>query len=63
MTIQNGVMMQFFHWYSPGDGTLWNEAAARAKELAAAGFTRGGLPPAHKGTSGARGERYGGWEM
>ena len=21
---QNGVMMQYFHWYYPGGGLLWN---------------------------------------
>ncbi len=47
MPIQNGVMMQFFHWYSPADGTLWDEAASRAKELAAGGLHRrsGSRPP------------------
>ena len=30
MKAHNGVMMQYFHWYNPGDGTLWDEAAARA---------------------------------
>ena len=45
----NGVMMQYFHWYTPGDGTLWDEAAARAAELAEAGFTGVWLPPAYKG--------------
>ena len=34
MPVQNGVMMQYFHWYNPGDGSLWKEAAARAPELA-----------------------------
>ena len=38
MPIQNGVMMQFVHWYGPGDGTLWSDAAGRAHELVAAGF-------------------------
>src|SRR3990172_12447318 len=63
VTIQNGVMMQFFHWYSPGDGTLWNEAASRAQELAAAGFTGVWLPPAYKGTSGVSDVGYGVYDM
>ena len=63
MPIQNGVMMQFFHWYSPGDGTLWDEAAARAPELAAAGFTGVWLPPAYKGIGGASDVGYGVYDM
>lgn len=38
---QNGVMMQYFHWYYPGGGLLWNEVAGRTDELAAAGTTSG----------------------
>ena len=28
--MRNGVMLQAFHWYSPDDGRLWREVAARA---------------------------------
>ncbi len=48
---QNGVMMQYFHWYYPGGGILWDEVAGRVEELAAAGITALWLPPAYKGTS------------
>ena len=48
---QNGVMMQYFHWYYPGGGILWDEVALRVEELAAAGITALWLPPAYKGTS------------
>jgi alpha-amylase len=48
---QNGVMMQYFHWYYPGGGILWDEIAARSEELAAAGITALWLPPAYKGAS------------
>ena len=63
MKVQNGVMMQYFHWYSPGDGTHWNDAAARAGELAAAGFTGVWLPPAYKGIGGASDVGYGVYDM
>lgn len=59
MPIQNGVMMQYFHWYTPADGTLWDEAAARALELARTGFTAVWLPPAAKGIGGASEVGYG----
>ncbi len=49
----NGVMMQYFHWYNPADGRLWNELRDNAKALSAAGITSVWLPPAYKGTLGA----------
>jgi alpha-amylase len=63
MPTQNGVIMQFFHWYSPGDGTHWDEAARRAGELQAAGFTSVWLPPAYKGVGGASDVGYGVYDM
>jgi alpha-amylase len=63
MPKQNGVMMQFFHWYTSADGTLWDEAGSRAKELACAGFTGVWLPPAYKGTGGANDVGYGVYDM
>jgi alpha-amylase len=59
MPTQNGVMMQYFHWYVPADGTLWDEAAARATELARTGFGAVWLPPAFKGVGGAGDVGYG----
>lgn len=59
----NGVMMQYFHWYSPADGTLWTEAASRARELAQAGITGVWLPPAYKGTGGGYDVGYGVYDM
>src|SRR4029453_8629687 len=63
MAALNGVMMQFFHWYVSPDGSLWNEAASRADELAAAGFTGIWLPPAYKGTGGGCDVGYGVYDM
>jgi alpha-amylase len=63
MASRNGVMMQFFHWYNAPEGTLWNEAASNARELAAAGFTGIWLPPAYKGTGGACDVGYGVYDM
>ena len=59
----NGVMMQYFHWYSPADGSLWNEVASRARELADAGITAVWLPPAYKGAGGAWDVGYGVYDM
>ena len=46
----NGVMMQYFHWYLPDNGTLWNRVRKDAKNLADAGFNALWLPPAYKAT-------------
>ncbi|NJM96917.1 MAG: alpha-amylase [Phormidesmis sp. RL_2_1] len=59
MVIPNGVMMQFFHWYIAPDGSLWNELAQKANELAAAGITSLWLPPAYKGAAGSEDVGYG----
>ncbi len=59
----NGVMMQFFHWYTPPDGNLWNELAQKAQELSKAGITSVWLPPAYKGTAGGYDVGYGVYDM
>lgn len=48
----NGVIMQYFQWYTANDGTHWNELRDRAQELANAGYTALWLPPAYKGSGG-----------
>lgn len=52
MTHTNGTIIQYFHWYSPADGTLWEQVTEKAKELANAGFTALWLPPAYKASGG-----------
>jgi alpha-amylase len=46
------TLVQFFHWYYPVGGTLWDEASAKAASLADMGITDVWLPPAYKGASG-----------
>lgn len=50
--MQNGAILQFFHWYYPHDGSLWKKLKAEAPRLAEMGFTAVWLPPAAKGTNG-----------
>lgn len=45
-------MLQYFHWYLPGDGSLWNQVKKEAAHLKELGFTTIWLPPAYKGASG-----------
>lgn len=63
MSEVNGVMMQYFHWYSPSDGSLWNQVAESAEELAKLGITSLWLPPAYKGTGGGMDVGYGVYDL
>lgn len=52
--VDNGTMMQYFHWYTPesnGTSGLWTEVKNNAASLADMGITALWLPPAYKGTS------------
>ena len=60
---ENGVMMQYFHWYLPADGSLWDEVKTNAPDLAAAGFTALWLPPAYKAASGGFDVGYGVYDL
>lgn len=59
----NGVMMQYFHWYIASDGTLWQEVADKAQDLAQAGITALWLPPAYKGSGGGYDVGYGVYDL
>ena len=63
MNVSNGVMMQFFHWYTAADGNLWKEFKEKAGELSAAGITAVWLPPAYKGSAGGTDEGYAVYDM
>lgn len=63
MSKLNGVMMQYFHWYLPADGSLWNELKENAKDLAEVGITSVWLPPAYKGTGGGYDVGYGVYDL
>ena len=63
MAEYNGVMLQYFHWYTPADGTLWTDVAASAAGMAALGVTSFWLPPAYKGFGGARDVGYATYDL
>lgn len=50
--MQNGTMIQFFHWYYPKDGSLWTKIKEEAPYLSSIGINAVWLPPAYKGTEG-----------
>jgi hypothetical protein len=56
---QNGVMMQYFHWYDSPSDNLRQKVAAEAPNLHDAGFTALWLPPAYKVTWPSRDRRLG----
>jgi len=63
MTEYNGVMMQYFHWHTPADGSLWRRLADEAPALARAGITSVWLPPAYKGAAGPQDTGYGVYDL
>lgn len=54
----NGTMIQFFHWYTEGDGKLWEEVKKQAEYLQELGITAVWLPPAYKADSGGSSVGY-----
>ncbi len=54
----NGIMIQFFHWYSRDNGSLWNYLKSEAPRLAELGVTAAWLPPAFKGMDGPKARGY-----
>jgi len=63
MNAINGVMMQYFHWYTEADGSLWKQLEMNAPLLAEAGITAVWLPPAYKATNGADDAGYGVYDL
>lgn len=56
--MDNKTMMQYFEWYLPANGCLWERAAWQAKQLKEAGINMLWLPPAYKGAAGAASVGY-----
>ena len=54
----NGTMIQFFHWYTPGDSFLWNHVKDSANYLSDLGITAVWLPPAYKASAGGNSVGY-----
>jgi len=56
-------MIQFFHWYSEGNGKLWIEAEKQAPYLSELGITSVWFPPAYKGTDGPNSVGYDAYDL
>ena len=63
MSGYNGAMMQYFHWYTPADGSWWKVLEKNASDLSKAGFTSLWLPPAYKGAEGPNDVGYGVYDL
>ncbi|HEV7382283.1 MAG TPA: alpha-amylase, partial [Dyadobacter sp.] len=61
--MENFTMLQFFEWYLPADGSLWNHFKDQAKHLKEIGFDSVWLPPAHKGMKGADSTGYDSYDL
>ncbi|WP_194698932.1 alpha-amylase [Chryseobacterium caseinilyticum] len=59
----NPTMIQYFHWYSEGNGTLWNEAHKNAEYLSELGITSVWFPPAYKSTNGGNSVGYDAYDL
>ena len=61
--MENRTMMQYFEWYLPDNGLLWQRAAKQAAALKEAGVTMLWLPPAYKGSAGSGSVGYDVYDM
>ncbi|WP_139420132.1 alpha-amylase [Chryseobacterium mulctrae] len=59
----NQTMIQFFHWYTEGNGKLWKQAEKQAKYLSEFGITSVWFPPAYKGTNGGYSVGYDAYDL
>ncbi|MCX8526300.1 alpha-amylase [Chryseobacterium formosus] len=61
--MMNQTMIQFFHWYSEGNGKLWKHAQEQADYLSDLGITSVWFPPAYKGTNGGNSVGYDAYDL
>lgn len=57
------TLIQFFHWYYPDGGHLWNEVRDRTQALHDMGVTDVWLPPATKGATGGYSVGYDSYDL
>ena len=59
----NGVMMQYFEWYTPNDGGHYERLISNLPSLKEVGITAVWMPPAYKGNSGPDDVGYAVYDM
>ncbi len=61
--MDNKTIIQYFEWYLPSDGSLWQKVRAQAADLKKTGITSVWLPPAYKGAGGGKSVGYDVYDM
>jgi alpha-amylase len=61
--MENFTMLQYFEWYYPADGSLWNKFKGQAQRLKEMGIDSVWLPPAHKGMDGKNSTGYDSYDL
>ncbi len=61
--MENFTMLQFFEWYYPADGSLWNHFKSEAAWLKSIGLDSVWLPPPQKGMDGAESTGYDSYDL
>lgn len=61
--MKNPVILQFYHWYSPADGSLWNRLAADAQKLKEMGIDFVWIPPCYKAMGGGQSVGYDSYDL
>jgi alpha-amylase len=61
--MDNPTMIQFFHWYLPEDGSLWEQFRNQCPGLTALGINRIWFPPATKGNKGSTSVGYDAYDL
>ncbi len=61
--MQNNTLLQYFHWYFPADGSLWNKLTAEAQYLKDTGIDWLWLPPAFKAATGGLSVGYDAYDL
>jgi alpha-amylase len=61
--MENFTMLQFFEWYYPADGSLWDHLKNEAQRLKNMGIDTVWLPPSHKGMAGSQSNGYDSYDL
>ena len=61
--MENGVLLQGFHWYIKPEEKLWKQLQEKVKSYKEMGFSAIWLPPAYKGVGGINDNGYGVYDL
>ena len=61
--MENYTLLQFFEWYYPAEGGLWNQLKKETGRLKDMGIDAVWIPPAHKGIGGGEANGYDSYDL